>query len=141
MFKYVLVIALALFVVAQSKPALGELDTYTFEKYVKEYNKPHAAASHPEHFYRKMIFENNMRKIRAHNALKTSSFKMGVNKFTDLTKEEMRRFKGLKKNKQVPHYPKSQILDETKYRIQAKDLPDSFDWTTHDGVVTPVKNQ
>ena len=110
-----------------NKPLWHQLDNYEFEQYVLDFEKEHSSTDHPEFFYRKMIFENNLRKIREHNADETQSWKMGVNKFADMTQAEMNRFKGLAK-KRVSEYTNTTLLDESQYKIKVEDLPDTFDW-------------
>ena len=44
-----------------------------------------------------MIFSNNLHKIREHNKDGSKSWRMGVNKFADMTNAEYNTFKGLKK--------------------------------------------
>ncbi|KAG5867085.1 hypothetical protein JTB14_026116 [Gonioctena quinquepunctata] len=49
---------------------------------------------------RRAIFEDNLKKIEEHNKKYDAgevTWKMGINKFTDLTPEEMKKFTGLKK--------------------------------------------
>jgi len=51
------------------------------EKYNKNYSRE-------EESYRLGVFMDNIVKIEAHNADKTQTYKMGINKFTDMTQEE-----------------------------------------------------
>lgn len=46
-----------------------------------------------------MIFSNAMAEIKAHNADKTQTWTKGVNKFTDMTKQEFNKMLGYSKAK------------------------------------------
>lgn len=82
---------------------------------------------------------NRLRMIKEHNSDETKSWKMGVNKFVDMTEEEMKKFKGRSKQR-AANYPPKRFLDESDYKVKVADLPESFDWKTHDGILTPVKD-
>ena len=62
-----------------------ELDTYTFDQYLSESNKKYSG---DEYAKRLGIFQDNLLKIKTHNKEKRS-WKMGVNKFTDMTAKEV----------------------------------------------------
>ncbi len=79
MLKNILLVAIAIIAVT-AQPPLEELESYTFEEYVVDFEKfVDVEVAEEEFLYRKMIFQNNMRKILEHNADKTRSWKMGVN--------------------------------------------------------------
>jgi len=87
-----------------------------------------------ELMFRRGIYEANLDKIETHNS-EDHSWKMGVNKFADLTADEFKaRFTGgYTGSKKV-----SKKTGHPKFRGQTP--PASVDWRTA-GAVTPVKNQ
>ena len=134
---YIFVITTALIAssggMSTNKPLWHQLENYEFEQYVLDFEKEHNSIDHPEYFYRKMIFENNLRKIRAHNADETQSWKMGVNQFSDLTQAEFKRHlgyaNGLSSYRQHPVETTLKALkDSSNYKIGVEDLPVNFDW-------------
>jgi C1A family cysteine protease len=110
-------------------------ESYTFRDYLQESGKSY---SNPEEMkMRQSIFEHNLQKIRTHNADKTQTWKMGVNKFTDMTEAELKYWKGGNK-----HSLRNNKKLTTKHSsaIDLKSLPTSIDWRDSD-VVTAVKDQ
>ncbi|XP_058081839.1 cysteine proteinase mucunain-like [Magnolia sinica] len=83
------------------------------------------------------IFKDNVQYVDEHNA-GNSTFKLGLNRFADLTNEEFRSmYLGTRTDsKRRFSKPKS---DRYLYR-QGDKLPESVDWRTK-GAVAPVKNQ
>ncbi len=77
MIKNILLLAIAVIAVT-AKPSLDEIESYTFERYVVDYEKD-VDVSEEEFLYRKMIFQNNLRTILTHNADETQTWKMGIN--------------------------------------------------------------
>ncbi|XP_071742636.1 low-temperature-induced cysteine proteinase-like [Rutidosis leptorrhynchoides] len=85
------------------------------------------------------IFKDNLKYIDSHNA-GDQSYKLGLNKFADLTVDEYRlTYTGVAKKGD-----RSSRLNGTKshrYSVKSGDvLPDSVDWRTK-GAVAPVKDQ
>ena len=119
-----------------------ELEEYSFETYLLESGKKFSGEQLNK---RKEIFESNIKKIRQHNVNPSSTYKMGVNAFTDRTQEEISSSFGGNKhalgNKQPTRGFKSALsTDSVKRAEMLKSLPASKDWRD-DGVVTPVKDQ
>jgi cathepsin L len=108
------------------RPAIVEFNSFT-----ELYNKTYTLE---EYDLRYDIFRNNLEKIRTHNQGK-SSWKMGVNQFTDLTADEFRmRYLGFKKpleNNNIPRITDYSLKD-------VKDLPKEVDWSSK---LPPLKDQ
>jgi len=117
-------------VCVSAKTLWHQLDDYTFEDYCQEYEKVY---SPKEALYRKGLFDQKMKEIKIHNS-GDSTYKKGINKFSDLTNEEFRAgytgYRPISSNAVPPN------LDH----ISLDDVPNDIDWRTK-GVVTPVKNQ
>lgn len=115
-----------------SKTTFDQLAGYTFEDYVQEYEKSYST---PEEIkLRSSIFYERLVEIQKHNAGK-STYKKGVNKFSDLTKEEFQKYLGSSGPR-----PVHKDAFDFKPRMKVADLPASVDWRTK-GIVTPVKDQ
>ncbi|KAG6553379.1 hypothetical protein Mapa_005114 [Marchantia paleacea] len=83
------------------------------------------------------IFKDNLRLINEHNS-KQSSYKLGLNKFADLTFEE---FKALHlKTKFRKNVRSHQALTFSYENVNSGDVPSAVDWRKS-GAVTPVKDQ
>ncbi len=61
MSKYILLLAIAVIAVT-AQPPLEELESYTFEEYVVDFEK-NVDVAEEEFLYRKMIFQNKLREI------------------------------------------------------------------------------
>ncbi|KAL4573602.1 hypothetical protein LXL04_020413 [Taraxacum kok-saghyz] len=82
-----------------------------------------------------MIFNDNLRYIEEHNSGE-HSYKLGLNKFADLTNEEFR----LGYTRAIPQL-KSNDVKSDRYSLRSGDvLPDAVDWRSK-GAVTTVKTQ
>ena len=102
--------------------------SYSFVEYMSEYSKAYDVA---EFATRRATFERNVKKIRAHNSGE-SSWKMGLNEFTDWEESEItQKRKGL--------VGRDQVLATSVHQPVA-DVPTEIDWRDH-SVVTDVKNQ
>ncbi|CAG9566497.1 unnamed protein product [Danaus chrysippus] len=105
-----------------------------FEQFIKDYNKEYDENEKEERF---KIFVNNLKDINAMNE-RSSNAVYGINKFSDLSKEEFVKFYTGLKGDECPmgEDHKSTDLPES-FNVTA---PDQFDWRKK-GVVTSVKNQ
>merc|ERR1712168_663637 len=115
---------------------LGDQSTLQkFNDFKLKYKKTYRSIN--EEVERLDIFKANLAEIEAHNSGK-SSYKKGINQFTDLTKEEFKQtYLGLKT------FPSSLSSAEKivkQARNRSRELPDSVNWVEA-GAVTGVENQ
>ena len=100
-----------------------------FLQYQKEFGKVYSSPE--EQRYRLAVYNNNLKKIEAHNALHLP-WTLGVNKFADIAEEEFAyKFCGCAKD------PKTRAGRVTPIY---GDAPERVDWREK-GAVTPVKDQ
>jgi len=102
----------------------------TFDEFIKKYDKHYTDL---EYNNKKQVFLENTKLIEEHNR-KESSYKLGMNKFGDMTFTEFKNTYLLKPIKNE-HYGKNLNTTQTKY-----DIPDNFDWRS-EGVISNVKDQ
>jgi len=133
--KFILLaVALCIVAVAASEPR--DLEGYTFAHYRAEFNKVYK--SQVSLRSREAIFNQNLERIRAINAEYAAGRKTwfaAVNKFTDLTQDEMKRFKGYNKKMQ-----RASMTSVPVGQLDLVNLPSSVDWRTQNAV-TDVKDQ
>jgi C1A family cysteine protease len=130
----ILLTAGSLYMMQPTTPALTE-EMYAshFLGYVAEFNKDYSDAVEMAHRF--SIFKQNLDIVNAHNA-KESSFKMGINQFSDLTDEEFKAtHTGFRKKN-------ASLRGEYKCEVDvpSKDIKSSIDWRELNKV-TPVKDQ
>jgi hypothetical protein len=95
--------------------------------------------SKDEEAYRKQIFRNNLATIDAHNARPDRKFDMGINQFSDFTKEEFKQLQTFR----LPHSPIQRIPAFGTTRPTGNirgSWPDSVNWVTA-GRVGEVRDQ
>lgn len=125
-------ISVSLAAVVVARPDVSSLQEYSFQDFLQEYKKSYANGT--EYDLRKTIFDTRVASFVKHNS-ENHGYKMNVNKFADMSQEEINRFKGYNKaqgrervsSAEAPFYP-------------AGDIADSLDWRTK-GAITPVKDQ
>eukprot|EP01065_Artemidia_motanka_P024044 TRINITY_DN286_c0_g1_i1.p2 TRINITY_DN286_c0_g1~~TRINITY_DN286_c0_g1_i1.p2 ORF type:complete len:390 (+),score=158.88 TRINITY_DN286_c0_g1_i1:72-1172(+) len=106
---------------------------YSFADYVKEYGKKYTPTEWLKH---EQVFLATLSRIRAHNADKSQTYKMGLNQFTDWSADEMKQMKGLHRGLRFASPPVESTVD-----VDVSGLPSAVDWREKKNVVTPVKNQ
>ncbi|XP_046897895.1 pro-cathepsin H-like [Hypomesus transpacificus] len=121
---------LALFNVANLTPLNLPEEEYQFKEWMLQYNRAYDVE---DYSHRLQIFTENKRKIYRHNALK-SSFKMGLNQFSDMTFSEFRKTFLLTEPQNCSATKGSHFSGEGPY-------PDFVDWRARGNFVTPVKSQ
>jgi cathepsin L len=108
---------------------------YTFEQYCADFGKNYPGFQLSE---RKALFEATLRRVLKHNS-EVHTWEMAMNVFSDMTKEEIQRFKGRSPAESTGE--RAELADsfwKTLKPLTA--LPESIDWRDR-GVVTPVRNQ
>lgn len=127
-------IAVALVAAAAAATALStdELDAVRFSSFMTQFNKTYAGAENAKRF---TIFQSNLRKSERMN-IDEGEEVFGVTKFSDLTVEEFRSMYLMPKGtiKSMPNVGLANVSALPK-------APSNFDWRTHKGAVTAVKDQ
>ncbi|KAI8435218.1 hypothetical protein MSG28_003574 [Choristoneura fumiferana] len=110
---------------------------HVFKTYKKRFNKQYAHKN--EHEMRKSIFHKKWRLVEDTNR-KNMGYTLALNKLSDRTDEEMKRYRGLRRNK--PRSPGNVPFPYTQQKIKeiAETLPSEYDLRL-EGVVGPVLNQ
>jgi len=133
-------LCIALCVVAASaltQYEFSDASDYSFERYVKDFGKNYSPAEYVQHF---MTFTENFAEIVAHNKGGRHSYRKGVNKFTDMSKDERRRFLGFSMGKKMSSSLNAVVAELPAIDLEA--LPKSVDWrNSKPAVITPVKDQ
>lgn len=115
----------------RSHPEQSMLERH--EKWMANYGRVYKDADEKEKRYK--IFKENVERIEAFNQGTNRTYKLGVNKFTDLTNEEFQvSYTGFKP--QTMPTSKSPFF---KYANVTADVPPTVDW--RDKAVTQVKDQ
>ncbi|XP_034681797.1 cysteine proteinase RD21A-like [Vitis riparia] len=107
-----------------------------YEAWLVKHGKSYNALGERERRFE--IFKNNLRFIEEHNAV-NRTYKVGLNRFADLTNEEYRsRYLG-RRDETRRGLRASRVSDRYSFRA-GEDLPESVDWREK-GAVVPVKDQ
>ncbi|XP_031131291.1 ervatamin-B-like [Ipomoea triloba] len=105
------------------------------EKWMVRYRRSYK--NDAEKAKRFQIFKENLEFIQSFNKAGNQSYKLGTNKFTDLTKEEFQATM-LNKEKSFPRPKTSKPASFVNENLAQ--VPDSLDWREY-GAVTGIKNQ
>lgn len=84
------VISCLLAFVDARKPKWNQLQGYTFDKYVRDFQRDYAPNS-VEYTKRKALFDMELASVIEHNKDTTKTWKNGINHYSDLTHEEKRQ--------------------------------------------------
>ena len=125
---------------AAAKPSWRELEGYTFDKFLSEFNLDYKVGT-KEYSLRKDIFDTEVSRVVSNNARK-GTWRENVNRMSVMTASEkkavMGRHKGAAKNHSPLHAKKLLSSEFTKRSVSS--LPTDVDWRT-EGVVSAVKDQ
>jgi len=111
---------------------------YAFDQYIKDFGKDYKKDS-KEYSERKATFEKSLKAVQEHNTDATSTYKLGLNVYSDWSAQELKGLRGLKKmagGREASAFK----LGGLHLERNTGDYPKSVDWRTA-GVVTPAKNQ
>lgn len=135
---------LAAVAMVAASPAHTELDNYSFDKFVLDFNQQYSGA---EVTARKALFDAELVRVRAHNA-KNLSWKESITKFSAMTPAEKNAFFGRSKgvhksyraqehsNKNLRQLPADFVLKPVST------LPKQVDWReAKPSIISPVKDQ
>ena len=121
-------------------PKWHQLEGYTFDQYKADFGKQYSAS---EETTRRAAFEARMAEIKAHNTRSPApSWRMGVNKMTDMSDVEFKASLGVTRHSNSGHLYASGSVKSTarEYVPSGKAIPASVDWRNK-GVLTAVKDQ
>lgn len=110
-----------------------------FFDFIAQYGKSYGTKA--EYNFRLEEFTKKLNEIEEHNANPENTHRLGVNQFTDWTKDEFKRLLGFRSVEQ--HGNSSRGVGPQKQPatyLDTTNLADSVNWVTAGGV-TPVKNQ
>lgn len=107
-----------------------------YESWLAKHGKSYNALGEKEKRFQ--IFKENLRYIDEHNFVEDRSFKLGLNKFADLTNEEYRsKYTGMKTKDMRKKVGKKSGRYAT---LDGESLPESVDWRKS-GAVAAVKDR
>ena len=115
-----------------SLPDKMEASEYAFMNFMAEHNRFYGTTA--EYKFRLNIFQERLAEIEAFNAVPGQTSTVGINKFADWTKDELKQLNGFKKME--PFAGEEQEFVE----LDTSNLADSINWNEK-GAVTPVKDQ
>ena len=121
---------LAIFLLISCNSELDSLIFKQFQKFINKYKKHYSSIN--EYLFRYQNFKNNLKEI--FNS-KKSSFKKGINQFSDLTKQEFSKtYLNLNLNYDIP----ITNINLNQYTVKSTNAaPASFDWRDRGKVGTP----
>lgn len=123
----------ALYNMSAEQTSLYQGETFSaaeqqFVKFCAEYGRSYGTKA--EYYFRLNEFTTRLAEIEAHNSKNGETSTVGINKFADYTKAELKKLNGLR----LEDTP----MNETEF--DTSNLADEVNWVTK-GAVTPVKNQ
>lgn len=125
--------------VAGSVEAFLPADTYQFQDFVQDFGRQYAEHS-DEYKLRQGVFSERLSSMAVHNSDTTKTWKRGVNRFADVTREEFKSSLGY--NKALARHVAAKAGAEVQSTPppSIEELPESWDWRERN-VVTSVKDQ
>jgi cathepsin L len=117
----------------------SELRLYNYPEYVKAFGKIYSKEEYHVHEH---IFEVRVAEILHHNSLPNQRYLKGINKFTDMTDEEFKSYRGYNPSMSAALFASPDQPCVQQPLPFSGVLPESVDWrTAKPAVLTPVKDQ
>jgi len=116
--------------------AESELSTYTFEQYVRDFDKHYE--NQRDRDVHRQLFIQRLAEAIAHNSDNAQTWKMGINRFSDMTEAEFAQYRGYKPRVGLGADPR-QPCDTTPVKYP-NPFPEEVDWRAKN-IITPVKDQ
>jgi len=124
----------------QSPNTLQE-SSATFDAFLKQHGKSYNA---DEHLMRKTIYHKNLLLVQKANKMHAGKASFKMNKFMDMTKDEVMSFRGgkVKGSSRARRSMEQQKFVRVDEHAGGAKLPKQFDWRSErPGVVAPIKDQ
>jgi len=144
--KQLLILLIAIAVVSASRKWRSldhhEKHQYTFEDFKAEFSRVYKDKA--EESMRQKLFEESLMKVHRHNKDHSKTWKLGINKFSDMTTEEKKAFRGV--NGALLHKQKAARMKRANPFTMFREFNASawvgadVDWRTK-GIITPPKDQ
>ena len=127
----------ALFNMSAEETALYQVEQISaaeteFMNFMAKYGKTYGTKA--EYKFRLAQFTQKLAEIEEHNSQNGVTSTVGINKFADYTKDEMKRLLGFNANLTAD------LPEVSETEFDTSNLADEVNWVTK-GAVTPVKNQ
>ncbi|MCO5566714.1 hypothetical protein L7F22_020393 [Adiantum nelumboides] len=115
-----------------------------FDRWNQKHGKHYPSSAHKEKLKRFEVFKGNLHHIHQHNQKGSSSYRLGLTRFADLTNQEFRASKFFGRRKKASGSQRSKaerkIVLKGEKTCSVSELASSFDWRELD-VVMPIKDQ
>jgi len=115
---------------------------YSFEDYKLEFSKQYKSQAEEE--MRRKLFNRKLAGIHKHNADKSKTWRVGVNKFADMTETEFKAYRGINAGLLNLQKQTRKRGNPFPFRFDQINVSDwdgvNIDWRTK-GIVTPPKDQ
>jgi len=131
-----LLILISAFLAVNARTLSHQLDNYTFEQYLQEFDLKFPESELPQ---RRALFAAEIKRIQSHNS-QNLSWKEGVSKFTVLSADEKKTFFGRAKGSAKKMLSSAKSLPADFKLAPVSSLPASVDWRSS-GIISAVKDQ
>lgn len=151
-FSTATLLASASLALTSAKPALTNVPAdYSFTHYLQDYGSEWRSSNSTELEARRVLFEAERARVLQHNSAASSSYRVGLNRFSAWTPEEKRALLGHNKAVRQAH-GKSPLQHKHELELpsglpeglsmkKVQELPAAVDWRDAPNVVSAVKDQ